>query len=286
MNKIQNGDFSSGFDSWHNGVGEDPYILDAGKIKGNSHSSSVLLKTYNIAQSFYSNEEVVSGKITAWCKWVAPGGNISDGYSRFVVELVKPNTTSVTLLDSTKTAESSEGYLLNDSDIKTHLAQYGIYWIYLTLKTLSSKGDNPDAPPPYSYGVSYGWYDNISIDIAVKKYKTVHEVIGSTGKLGGKASISRSEIVGLSESYSTEVFSPSFNYETASESVGLSESYSTILKRIRREAEVVGLVEGLQILRKQGNVETTYTLGDLTKWTETQEVDTPWIKKQVVIVQK
>jgi len=216
MNKILNGDFSSGLDSWHNGVGEDPFVLDAEKIKGSSYSASVLLKTYKIAQSFYSNEEVIAGKITVWCKWLAYAGDVSDGYNQFVVELVKPDTTSVTLLNSTKTANSGSSNLLDAVDITAHLAQYGIYWIYLTLKTMSGKSDNPDSPPPYSYGVSYGWYDNISIDIAVKKYKTVHEKIGSTGALGGKASVLRSEAMGLVEAYSTETWSPSFNSESAS----------------------------------------------------------------------
>jgi hypothetical protein len=89
--------------------------------------------------------------------------------------------------------------------------------------------------------------------------------------------------VGLSEAYSTEVYSPTFNYETASESVGLNESYSTILKRIHGEIEVVGLVETIQAKRTQGNVETTYVLEDLTQWTEVSVVETPWIKEKTEI---
>ena len=283
MNKILNGDFGSGFDSWHNGVGEDPFVLDAGKVKGSSYSASVLLKTYNIAQSFYSNEEVVAGKITVWCKWLATSGDVSDGYNQFVVELFKPDTTSVTLLDSTKTATSGEDNLLDAVDITAHLAQYGTYWLYLTLKTMSGKSDNPDPPPTYSYGVSYGWYDNINIDIAVKKYKAVHEKLGSSGAIVSEAKVSKSEIVGLSEAYSTEVYSPVFNYETASESFGLNESYSKLIKRIRGVVEVVGLVEAVQAKRTQGNLETTYVLEDLTQWTEISKTETPWIKTKVEV---
>lgn len=283
MNNIQNGDFSAGFDHWHNGVGEDAFVLDAGKAKGASYVASADVKTYNIIQSFSSNEEVVAGKVTVWCKWLATGGNISDGYNRFIVELHKPDTTSVTLLDTTKTDDIDEGYLLNDYDIAAHLDQYGTHWLYLILKTVSAKGVNPDSPPPFGYGMSYSWYDNISIDIVVKKYKTVHEIIGSSGAILSEAKVSRSEAVGLIEAYSTETFSPTFYSETASESVGLSESYSKILKRIHGEVEVVGLSETIQAKRTQGNLETTYILEDLTQWTEISRVETPWIKRKTVI---
>ena len=87
----------------------------------------------------------------------------------------------------------------------------------------------------------------------------------------------------MSEAYSTEVYSPSFNYETASESVGLNESYSKILKRIYGVVEVVGLSESIQAKRTQGNLETTYVLEDLTQWTEISQVTTPWIKEKTEI---
>ncbi|GAH00667.1 unnamed protein product, partial [marine sediment metagenome] len=101
---------------------------------------------------------------------------------------------------------------------------------------------------------------------------------GSSGAILGEAKVTKSEAIGLVEAYSTETWTPTFNYKTASESVGLSEAYSKILKRIHGEVEVVGLVEAIQAKRTQGNLETTYVLEDLTQWTEISRIETPWIK--------
>lgn len=351
MNKIQNGDFSSGFDSWHNGVGEDDFVLDAGKAKGSSYSASTFLRTYNITQSFFSNEEAVAGKVTVWCKWVASGGNISDGYSRFIVELHKPDTTSVTLLDTTKTAENGEGYLLSGYDIKAHLTQYGTYWLYLKLKVMSSMGESPDPPPPYSFGVSCGWYDNISVDICVRKYKTVTEKIGSaeshfsgegyTRTTKDTVQLSESQVLcakkfvmenlGILEDYyvasrkdalSKETFGASELYTKKpklfrGESFGLTEMHEIVSGRVRHEHEYFKIDESLAFLarlvtaevtqlsedyayhkfkpvyltredvgfsetysakRIRGNLETTYTPGTPTKWTDIEPPITAWIK--------
>jgi len=194
-NVILNGDFSSGFDYWHNGVGGDPYVLDAGKIKGSSFSSSTTPKEYSITQSFALSEGVGAGTITAWCKWVAPGGNISNGYSRFIVELHKPDTSYVTLLDTTKTAESGEGNLLDGVNIAAHLTQAGTYWLYLILRVVSSKGENPDPPPTYSHGVSYGWYDNIGIT-AYYTYSITAEA-GSYTEAGTATNLLKSSLIGI-----------------------------------------------------------------------------------------
>lgn len=277
-NFIINGDFSDGFSAWNNGVGGgSAYALDSGKARGSSWGSDE--RYYKMSQPFSLNDEPISGKATVWCKWQSYDAS-GNGYNRFIVNLVKPDLTSVNLLDTTKTAITGEGYLLNDYNILAHLDQYGNYALQLFLKT---KGTQNPSPPPELFFRSYGWYDNISVDIAVKKYKTVHEKLGSSGRLGGKASVSRSEIIGLSESYSTEVYSPTFNYETASESVGLSEAYSILTKKLRNAAESVGLKEALQAKRIQGNLETTYVLQDLTQWTQISRVSTPWIKKKIEV---
>lgn len=275
MNKIQNGDFSSDFDQWNNGVSGDlAFILDAEQARADSAGNSITEQSYTMTQEFSINDEVSAAAISAWCKWqsFSASGGGTDGYVRFRIVLHKPDLVEVVLLDTTKTAESGEGYLLDSSDIKANLNIYGNYVLGMTVRVASADG------PLGGYLVSLGWYDNINIDVAVKKYKTVHEKLGSSGALASEAKVSRSGAVGLVEAYSTETFSPSHNYETASESVGLSESYSKILKRIRGEVGVVGLAETIQAKRTQGNVETTYVLEDLTQWTEISRVETPWIK--------
>ena len=168
---------------------------------------------------------------------------------------------------------------MSASDIAANFDQYGNYELWLKIGTKSAvvKLGGPYLP------ASQGWYDNISIDVAVKKYKTVHEILGSSGQLGSEARVSRSGAVTLAESYSTEVYSPTFNYETASGVVGLVESLASSMKRTQSIAEGAGLIEAVQAKRTQGNRETTYILEDLTQWTEISKTETPWVKIKTVI---
>jgi hypothetical protein len=116
-------------------------------------------------QDFILTGAVDTGAITVWCKWLAYYGDISHGSNRFIVKLQKPDSSYVTLLDTTKTGISGNGNLLNGVDIKAHLDQLGTYWLYLRLETRAGMSQNPDPPPTYAYGISYGWYDNINIDV-------------------------------------------------------------------------------------------------------------------------
>jgi len=164
-NVILNGDFSSGFDEWDNGVGGDDYVLDAAQAKGSSSSTGTLLYIYQMLQDFILTGAVDTGAITVWCKWIAYYGGISNGSNRFIVKLQKPDANYVTLLDNTKTGISGNGNLLDGVDITAHLDQLGTYWLYVRLETQAGMSDNPDPPPLYSYGQSHGWYDNINIDV-------------------------------------------------------------------------------------------------------------------------
>lgn len=288
-NKILNGDFSSVFANWTNPAGGGRTFDHSAAFLfafGMSDEMSSSTWTYKMCQQFSSNDEVLTATITVWAQWDAVSGDDSDGSNRFIVELEKPDTSKVELVDITKGVASGSGNILSASNIKSHMTQYGNYTLWLTLETRSaSTYIEMNGEGEWQYDPSEGDYDNISIDMTVKKYKTVIEKIGSSGTLSGEASLSRSaaEIVGLAESYSTEVTSPTLNYETATESIGLSESYSKILKRIHGEAEVAGLSETVQAKRTQGNLETTYLLEDLTQWTEVSVVTTPWIKEKTEI---
>jgi hypothetical protein len=281
-NLIQNGDFASGGANWTNPAGGLAFTIGLGVATGISDPDrAVPVWTYKMYQQFSSGDEIITATITVWAAWEAYSDDV-DGYNQFVVELEKPDTTMVTLVNTTKTAVTGSGNILSASNIAAHMATYGNYKLWFTLRTKSA-GELFNGPPRTSIQ-SQGWYDNISIDVTVKKYKTVHEILGSSGAILSEAKVTKSEIVGLSEAYSTEVFSPVFNYQTASESAGLNESYSTILKRIHGEVEVVGLVEAIQAKRTQGNLETTYILEDLTQWTEISVVETPWVKEKIEII--
>jgi len=319
MNRIENGDFSSGFDNWDNGVGGLPYTLVAGEAKGSSDRWEGTELTYIMLQQFSSSEEVVSAKLTIWAKWEAILGR-RNGRNVFVVKLRKPDATFVTLVDTTKDAVSGSGNILDESNIAAHMTQYGSYRLYLYLYTRSAwLSIEPDV-----YEQSFGWYDNISLDIAVKKYKTVHERMGSseessieessphynhqsaseivglsesylrkiskyTDEMIGlaesyfkKTSKYTAEMVGLGESYSTDVYSPT--RETASEIVGLSELYSMIRTVSYDIGEGAGLSESIQAKRTRDGVETTYIFGELTQWDEISQAVTPWITERIEII--
>lgn len=270
-NLIQNGDFSSGSAYWTNPSGGLAFTLGLGVATG--VSDGALAQTYKMSQQFSSSDEIITATVTVWAAWEAENDDV-DGTNQFIVELEKPDSTVATLVDTTKTATTGSGNILNASDIAANMTQYGNYTLWLTLVTKSAR----TVGIPREYQDSQGWYDNISIDVTVKKYKSVHEMIGSSGKLNSEVKVSRAEAIGLVEAYSTETFSPTYYYETASESIGLSESYSKVIKRVYGVLEVVELKEAAQAKRIQGNMETTYVLEDLTQWTEISKVETPWIK--------
>ena len=137
--KILNGDFSSGFDNWDNGVGGgNAFTLDSGKAKGSSDDDSVSELIYKIRQQFEANDEAIVAKISAWGQWEALTGDV-DGYNKFIMELKKPDTSMVELLNVTKTGLTGSGLFLDEVDIKSNFDQYGNYELWLTLKTKSKR---------------------------------------------------------------------------------------------------------------------------------------------------
>ena len=300
MNKILNGDFSDGFNHWNNGDYGYPYTLDSGRAKGSSASGTTNEKIYGMIQGFDVNDEAISAHITVWGKWSAFSGS-PDGYNNFRIRLRKPNASEVTLLDTTKTATVGSGNLLDNQDISANFDQYGNYEIWVVLKTASAYQWS-ERLQQYIYALSYGYYDNISINIAVKKYKSVHEKMGGSGASSTHAShqyksvaeasgLSErynfkvcktvAEAIGLSESYETDVKEAQF--KAVAESMGLVEAYSIQKTLHRSAAEAMGLSETLQAKRTQGNLETTYTIDELTQWSEISRMTTPWVKITKVI---
>ena len=301
MNKILNGNFSAGFNHWN--LQLYPFALESGMARGVSDLDSTDELTYVMTQGFAVNDEVIYAKITVWGQWHALSHD-TDGYNNFIIKLRKPDSSYVTLLDTTKTAIIGSGNLLDGQDISSNFDQYGNYMIVLMLKTASAKKWN-ERLGQYVYPISRGYYDNISIDIAVKKYKSVHEKMGGSETLSSHAShqyksVAESvgliekynvkirktvaEAIGLSESYETAVKSAQF--KAVAESIGLIEAYSIKKTLHRSAAESIGLSETLQAKRTQGNLETTYTIGDLTSWQEIPAVTTGWIKTKIEIPQK
>lgn len=216
---IQNGDFLAGFDYWNNGViPGNSYILDGGKILGESNLSTEQL-LYSIDQEFSVNDQVIIGKISVWAKWDCYPG-VMDGYCRFVVKLKKPSAPWTTIINCLKQGESGEGYILNEDDILGLLDQQGNYRLKLDLYVA---GALIQIEPSEQYEKSKGWFDNISLEIAVKKYKTVIEHIGGDGSL---------MIDGL-------------YHESADEQIKLSEAKNFLLKCVKTGK--IGLAEFFEI---------------------------------------
>lgn len=255
------------FEHWDNGINEEPYEQAAPLYKGaiNILSYPNTTKNCDIRQSFSVNDEVVLAEISsrAWRRTDA------DASLRVKLELEKPDTSMVTLYDVTETNTSVDNEFVNSLDITEHFDQYGTHKIWLTTWIVKLAG-----------GLGFFWGRYMELNMTVKKYKSVHEKMGGTGRLNDVVSVKKGEIIGLVESYSTNV-SPC-QFSSASEAIGLVEGTSMLITRVRSAAESIGLVEGLQAVRTHGNLVTTYTIEDLLGWNAISPRSTSWIKTKII----
>ena len=220
--------------------------------------------------------------------------------------------------------------ILNALDIKTYMNSAGTYT--LTLESWVISGWDGGATYyqseawfgncelnaqwySYDYTVSRGFWDDIVLDINIKKYKTVVESIGASEATGKKISVPKKEDLFLAESYTTfrlrlktvseECFlAESYFkkiYKLVKEEIGLqefyqkgigkivaedcflAEAYSTRKKIIGSGSESVSLSERLSAKRTAGNIITTYEITDLTDWQDGAPTVTAWIKEKTVM---
>lgn len=312
--KILNGDFLNGtwqytIDDWNNGVNEYQYQWSAPPGSsyyvycGYAGFVADPNREFDMNQEFSSNDEVISAKLALRAKWNVPEGEIEDGYLRYLVEIEKPDTSRATILNEIKPTNSDfggpieypdEGWLLLNEDVAAHFDQYGTHKIWIrTFLHGASEGLYRSA--------SYTVIISVSLNMVVKKYKSVHEKMGSIGSSDphqSRQSNTASDIVAISEDYSMKVEKP------VNEIIGLVESYSTEVRpcQFTSASEAIGLVEGMtrvlkpaptaesmsfveriQATRTQGNVITIYDISDLMDWDEITGVTTPWIKEKTEI---
>jgi len=317
--RIQNGNFSSGFDYWLNGSPPFAYTWDSGKAMATSPGGTTAGKYFHIKQSFAVNYEVISADIDAWYQWscpeCSPPWHDEDGSAEFWVILIKPNLDEIELAHIAKSGiTSGSGWLLQNEDIKSHFDQQGNYKIYLKCRVASAKGHDAFGDPVYCR--SYGWYDNISIDIKIKKTKVVFEAVGATDEPQGLVKKTVKENTGASESYSTtfiksklvseaagavegfsmlikktvkEIVGALENYfvsnfsKTVKEDVGATESYSTIMIKRKTLKEQVGVDEKLTALKTSGNLEVYIDIKPPAEWDEVAKSTTQWVKEKKVI---
>jgi hypothetical protein len=287
--------FISGLNYWNNGVGGGyPYLLVTEKIKATSFANSYNEKTYKINQSFDLNDLAIAGGISVWGKWQTSNGVDYTGTVQFLIQLEKPDTTLVTLYSHVYSyPDSGEGYLLSSGldDILPYLSQQGTYKLWLTC-IVSSAATYDDETHKWTYYPSYGWHDNISIPINIRKFKTVIESIGASESETLKPSITKSEIIELFEDFSAKVLTiykgsgvdiaglfESYLLKvliSKAEAIELAESYSYFAGWRKEAKESLGLREMAQAKTIIGNVETTYYIGKTEEWEEPIAHETSW----------
>jgi hypothetical protein len=298
---IQNGNFSSGLNFWNNGVGGGyPYLLVTERIEATSFANSYNQKTYKINQSFDLNDLAIAGGISVWGKWQTSTGEDYTGTVQFLIQLEKPDATLVTLYSHEYSyPDSGEGYLLSSGldDILPYLSQQGTYKLWLTC-IVSSAATYDDETHKWTYYPSYGWHDNVSIPINIRKFKTVIESIGASETKSLKSSITKSEIIELFEDFSAEVLTiyKGSGVDIAglfeawllkaliskAEAIGLSESYSYFYGKRKEEIEAIGLKEMAQAKTIIGNLTTVYSIGAMPGWQDKAPIETDWESQAVV----
>jgi hypothetical protein len=251
------------------------------------------------------------------------------GHVHFKVTLCKVGGGSWTLYDD-YLSDGNWTTILNGLDIKSYLQSAGTYELILEAWVSSGwDGDmmfftseawygscNLNAQwYSYDYTTSRGSWDDISLDITIKKFKTVIESIGMEEGGTKKISIGKKEDLFLAESYQTlkiklktvsedfylaesfskkickvvkeELFLKEFYQggigKTVSEELFLAEAYST--RKIIRglQSECIFLAEKLTAKKTAGNIVTTYDITNLTEWQTVPPVTTAWIKEKTVM---
>jgi hypothetical protein len=262
------------------------------------------------------------GSVNLYCPY--------QGYARFKVTLSKAYGGSWTLYDG-YLSDGNWATILNNLDIKSYMSSAGTYTLTLEAWVKSGwDGDVTYYPSEawfgnceldvqwysYDYYQSRGSWDDISLDITIKKYKTVVESIGtSEGTPGKKISIPKKEDIFLAESYQTlkvklksvseeaylqeSFFKKIYKFVTeeiglqefyqhglgfaVSEDCFLAEVYSWIKKILKTQTESVYLAEKLTAKKTAGNIITTYDITDLTDWQDIAPAVTAWIKEKTVM---
>jgi hypothetical protein len=253
------------------------------------------------------------------------------GYAHFKVTFSKVYGDSWVLYDNYLT-DGSWTTILNNVDIHTYMNSAGVYTLKLETWVVSSWDGastyfqseayygscNLNAQwYSYAYKISSGFWDDISLDILVKKYKTVIERIGSAesksvdakkqGSEGvklvesysyAKTSVKTvSEAIGLAESYVRKVykvvaeaigfhetyFPRATLLKTIAEAIGLSESYSKIKKKPLSVVEVCGLKETISAIKTTDDLIIYYSILPELEWDSGVAAQTAWIKTRTVM---
>jgi hypothetical protein len=133
MNKLLNPAFEDGVVDWENGPIDNPFYWDPTYkwIRGDSEDEAFSFKSYVIQQLFNITGTVTLAKLTAWRRYESVGGNYNDGAVISRIKLQKPDSSWVTLVEETKTAETGSGNILDQENVLSHFSQEGNYILRL-----------------------------------------------------------------------------------------------------------------------------------------------------------
>ena len=138
MNRILNGDFLNGTESWENGPQDFPFYWDPTYRWICGGSPEIDYKIFTIQQPFNIADLVILAKLTAWRRYESVAGNFIDGEVTSRVKLQKPDSSWVTLAEETKTAQTGSGNILDQYDILEHFGQQGNYKLMLQTRVRSA----------------------------------------------------------------------------------------------------------------------------------------------------
>lgn len=194
--KIVNGAFTTNLNSWSNYGSTNFYWSSPGLARAVS-DESYNVKSHKLRQAFGVSGVASAAILNVTISWDIIH-KIHKGSVHFYLYLRKPSGTLVELADDLETTDGGDSIgsaaLADDLDISAYMTETGTYYLELWADCLSA------ASAGYAeYYESYGYYDNISLLVTERFYKTVIEVMGSGEITQKQAQASADEDVALGE---------------------------------------------------------------------------------------
>lgn len=200
--KITNGAFTTNLTGWYN-YGAYDFTPEAGMAGAESGEDSTGHQC-RLRQYFSITGAATSAVVSAWIAWDLYHESAGDGEAIFYLYLRKPDSTLVQLATHTEEAAGADNNgstdLAASLNILAHLDQVGTYALELWAVPTSAWYVPIDEPV---YTHSYAYFDDISLLVGERQYKTIVEGLGGgelTNLISGLAPAV--EVAGLGESIS------------------------------------------------------------------------------------
>lgn len=234
--KITNGSFTTNLTGWTN-YGTTNFYWSSDMARAISDETQNV-RYHKIRQSFSVSGTVSAAVLNAQILWDLVH-KLNHGHVTFTVYLRKPDNSLVELASHTEEATADKvgnEYVADNLDVAANFDQSGTYYLELWADCLSSWTAGLE------YFESYGYYDNVSLTIVTRQFKTVVEAVGGGEVEEKKSSLSTLDGAGLGETYST-IPSGSDAALLRSEKAGLQEGLAAAVSV--EKADGAGLGETL-----------------------------------------